>query len=243
VARAESPLVGELQPNRSLKAQVFESVRNAIVHGQLEGGRLYSVEALSRDMKVSRTPVREALLDLASRGMVRFERTQGFRVLEMSVEDLQDILTMRMVAEVPAAYRATQLITADGVEELRAQVAKTMKLKRTGKDQPLLEMDRQFHRCILETAGNMRLADHVDQLRDLMTLHGYYSNDVQRDLHRHLSQHGDIVTAMAEGDPEAAGLAMKTHLVETGRDMLRHVGNGEGTLEWADVVAVPSRRR
>jgi DNA-binding GntR family transcriptional regulator len=239
MAASEAPLVGALQPNRSLKAQVFESVRSAIVQGRLEGGKLYSVEALSREMNVSRTPVREALLDLAARGMVRFERSQGFRVLQMSVDDLREVLTMRLIAEVPAAFRATQLAGPADLADLQEQVAAMTELQRAGDSQQLLESDRRFHRRILEISGNQRLAEHVDRLRDLMTLHGYYSRDVQLDLNQHLADHDEIVGAMRRGDAAGAAEAAKSHVLNTGRDMLLHAGDSTGTLEWSDVVGPP----
>lgn len=235
----DRPLVGAVAPNRSLKTQAFESIRNAIVDGRLEGGQLYSVEAISREMNISRTPVREALLDLAGRGMVRFERSQGFRVLQMSLDDLRDILTLRLLAEVPAAYRATQRITPVGLDDLDKQNAAMDKLKRTGDDRRMLDLDREFHRTILETSGNHRLCEHVDQLRDLMTLRGYYSTDAQHDLNQHLEQHHDIVNAMRREDPSGAANAMKVHVIDTGRDLLRHAGDDTGDLEWANIVAIP----
>jgi DNA-binding GntR family transcriptional regulator len=240
VVSVEKRLVGAVAPNQSLKMQAFEAIRQAIVEGRLEGGQLYSVEAIAREMNISRTPVREALLDLAGRGMVRFERTQGFRVLQMSVDDLRDILTLRLLAEVPAAYRATQRMSPEVLDALDKQNASMKKLKRAGDSQRILGMDREFHRQILETSGNLRLSEHVEQLRDLMTLRGYYSTDVQRELNQHLSQHDDIIRAMRKGDPAGAANAMKLHVLDTGRDMLRHAGDPEGDLEWADIVAIPS---
>jgi DNA-binding GntR family transcriptional regulator len=240
VAAPDRPLVGGVvAPNRSLKAQAFEAIRTAIVEGRLDSSQLYSVETISREMSISRTPVREALLDLAGRGMVRFERNQGFRVLQMTIEDLRDILTLRLLAEVPGAYRATLRITPAGLDELDAQNAAMDKLQRKGDVRRILDLDREFHRTILQTSGNLRLCEHVEHLRDLMTLRGYYSTDAQHDLHEHLEQHHDIVDAMRRADPAGAASAMKMHVIDTGRDLLRHAGDVDGNLEWADMVVIP----
>ena len=72
---------------------------------------MHSVGSLAEMLGVSRTPVREALIELASRGMVRFERNRGVRVVETSVHDLDEIFEMRRLLEPPAARKAVEQMT------------------------------------------------------------------------------------------------------------------------------------
>ena len=112
--------IGADQP--SLAEMVFEEVRSAIVTGQLEPGSRHSVVAIADQLGVSRTPVREALLQLASHGMVRFERNRGVLILKMSPQDIREIFEMRIMLEVPSVAACVRRITADQELELGAYV-------------------------------------------------------------------------------------------------------------------------
>ena len=101
----------EIKAESSLTARVRESIRQAIIDGSLEPGSLHSVQSLADIFKVSRTPVREALIDLAGADMVEFERNRGVRILETSVHDLEEILVLRILLEVPATHRAAGRMT------------------------------------------------------------------------------------------------------------------------------------
>jgi DNA-binding GntR family transcriptional regulator len=103
----------------SLNDRVYESIRDAIILGELAPGSLHSVYELAKILEVSRTPVREALVRLADQGMVRIERNRGARILQTSAHDLEEIYSIRLMLEVPATFRATQLITAGEVRRLR----------------------------------------------------------------------------------------------------------------------------
>src|ERR1700683_2643301 len=85
----------------SLRDQGGRALEAAMVAGELRPGELYSAPALGERFGVSATPVREAMLDLARDGFVVAERNRGFRVVEMSDSDLDDILQIRLLLEVP----------------------------------------------------------------------------------------------------------------------------------------------
>ncbi len=106
----------EIKAESSITDRVRESIRQAIIDGELAPGSLHSVQSLANIFKVSRTPVREALIDLAGADMVEFERNRGVRILETSVNDLEEILVLRILLEVPATHRAAAQIDADGLE-------------------------------------------------------------------------------------------------------------------------------
>ncbi|MFC6257995.1 GntR family transcriptional regulator, partial [Kocuria oceani] len=93
----------------SLAVQVMAAVRRAVMAGQMEPGRLYSVQQLASVMNVSRSPVREGLLRLGEAGLIRFHRNRGFEIVEVSPTDVAQILAVRTALEVPAARRAAGL--------------------------------------------------------------------------------------------------------------------------------------
>src|SRR5262249_62112331 len=95
----------------SLRDQVRRSLEAAMVAGELEPGSLYSAPALGERFGVSATPVREAMLELAKDGFVMVERNRGFRVLEISEDDLDQISEIRLLLEVPSTVEVAKIIT------------------------------------------------------------------------------------------------------------------------------------
>lgn len=228
----------EIKAESSLTARVRDSIRQAIIDGQLAPGSLHSVQTLADIFKVSRTPVREALIDLASAGMVEFERNRGVRILETSVHDLEEILMLRILLEVPAAYRAATQIDDEGLRLLRAEL-KAMKAAAKAADEPTMMLhDRVFHELINAASGNARLTAYVDSLRDLILTRGVSTVDRTRSLKEIVAEHKEILAAMEARDPEAAAAAMKAHLVNTSALLLQQEGGRDSAagLGWEDLV-------
>ncbi len=228
----------EIKAESSLTARVRESIREAIIDGSLEPGSLHSVKSLADIFKVSRTPVREALIDLAGADMVEFERNRGVRILETSVHDLEEILVLRILLEVPATHRAAQSIDAAGLEELRQEMDAMVEASKDGDEPTLMQHDRRFHELINTASGNTRLTEYVDSLRDLILTRGVSTVDNTRSLSEIVAEHEVIVAALASGDADAAASAMKRHLVNTASLMLEQEGGRSSSLSlgWEDLV-------
>jgi DNA-binding GntR family transcriptional regulator len=228
----------EIKAESSLTARVRESIRQAIIDGSLEPGSLHSVKSLADIFKVSRTPVREALIDLAGADMVEFERNRGVRILETSVHDLEEILVLRILLEVPATHRAAQRIDAAGLEELRQEMDAMIDASEEGDEPTLMQHDRRFHELINTASGNTRLTEYVDSLRDLILTRGVSTVDNTRSLSEIVDEHEVIVAALASGDADAAASAMKQHLVNTASLMLEQEGGRSASLSlgWEDLV-------
>lgn len=228
----------EIKAESSLTARVRESIREAIIDGSLEPGSLHSVKSLADIFKVSRTPVREALIDLAGADMVEFERNRGVRILETSVHDLEEILVLRILLEVPATHRAAQRIDAAGLEELRQEMDAMVEASEEGDEPTLMQHDRRFHELINTASGNTRLTEYVDSLRDLILTRGVSTVDNTRSLSEIVAEHEVIVAALASGDADAAASAMKRHLVNTASLMLEQEGGRSASLSlgWEDLV-------
>jgi DNA-binding GntR family transcriptional regulator len=228
-----------LAARRTLAAHAFDAIRAAIIDGRLAAGRQYSVARLAEQFGVSRTPVREALLLLERQGVVRFERNRGVRILETSAHDLDEVFALRLLLEVPATYRACELLDADGLDALRRELAAMARLAREDEEPAFMAHDRRFHELILEASGNRRLAAIVGQLRDLVRFRGASTVGRSRDLRTVHAAHVAILDALAAGDPAAAAEAMRAHLVTTGELLLaQEEFEGEGPT-WAYLAQVP----
>jgi DNA-binding GntR family transcriptional regulator len=204
----------------TLTDRAIAALRAAIVDGRLPSGELYSVARLADRLGVSRTPVREALLLLERQGMVRFERNRGVRVLESSARDLDEVFTLRLLLEVPAARRAAELVGEEELAALSAELAAMGRLLRAEDETAFMTHDQRFHELLLAAAGNRRLVGMVGGLRDHVRFRGASTVGRGRDLCAIYDEHVRILDTLRAGDPDAVAAAMRDHLVQTRRLLL-----------------------
>lgn len=220
----------------SLTQQVHAAIRDAIVVGELAPGSLHSIAGLAERLDVSRSPVREALISLVDQGMVAFERNRGVRILETDAHDLEEVFSLRLLLEVPAARRAAQIMAPAEVERLRVALGTVEEFVGAPTPRVRQERDAAFHRVLLDTAGNRRLTRIVDGLRDHQMLSGVSSTGRGRepaDIH---AEHTLIYERVAAGDAEGAGEAMRAHLVDSARLLL---GQDSGGPPLGALLALP----
>ncbi|AIJ22107.1 GntR family transcriptional regulator [Amycolatopsis methanolica] len=222
----------------NLAGKILDELKSAIVNGELVAGSLYSVHDLAERLGVSRTPVREALIQLAERGMVRFERNRGVRILQTSLHDLEEVFAIRLLLEVPATHRAVTQRTAAWVKELGAQL-KAMRAAAEKRDEAtFMAADRRFHEVINEASGNVRLARYIDSLRDMVLLRGASTVDTSRSLSDILGEHEEIFALIEAGKADEAAESMRAHLLNTARLLIGQEAAASGdpvppvSLEW-----------
>jgi len=192
-------------------------VRASIIGGELEPGELYSVAELAETLQVSRTPVREALIELATRGMVRFERNRGVRILGTSITDLEQIFEIRLLLEVPAARKAVRRMRPEEVKALRGHLTAMVRAAGAGDVARLWVHDRQFHRALMVASGNRRLAEYVDTLRDMVLVRGVTTAGRARSLDAIVAEHRAILERVEAGDADGTAAALRVHIQQTAR--------------------------
>ncbi|MGE2832928.1 GntR family transcriptional regulator [Mycobacterium sp. SMC-4] len=204
----------------SLTDRVYEELMRAIRAGELQPGSMHSVVEISGRLGVSRTPVREALLRMASNGMVRFERSRGVRILEVSTHDIEEIYSLRMMLEVPSAYRAAELLTEESLGAIEEAFGRMQAAAKAGDEASFQSADVDFHAAILDVAGNRRVTEVVANTRVQMMDRGL-STTVTRTLADILLVHERILDAIRDRDSGASAARMRDHLVETVELLLR----------------------
>lgn len=207
----------ELSIGGSLTDQAYETLRAAIVAGELRPGGLYSVHDLAALLNVSRTPVREALIRLASKGMVRFERNRGVRILQTTAHDLQEVFELRLLLEVPATRLAAVRRGPAELAELRGVHGEMCRVAESGDEDRFMRLDRRFHEVLLEASGNHRLSAFVSSLRDMVLTRGLCTAGASRSLHDIAAEHAGVLERIEAREGQAAAAAMREHLLQTAR--------------------------
>lgn len=197
--------------------QAVAAVRAAIDDGRMKPGVRYSVYQLAESLRVSRTPVREALLRLEEVGLITFEARQGFHIRLPHATDIADIFAVRLALELPAVRRAAGTRDPGLARALRAERTRMRAAARDGGEDVFMRHDRRLHDLILQWAGNERARAIVATLRETTRLLGASTAERTRTITDIDDEHSPIVDAIIAGDPAAAEAAMRRHLVNTGR--------------------------
>ena len=196
----------------SLRDQAKRAVRGRIVAGDLVPGELYSVAFFSERLGVSATPIREALLDLASDGLLEVVRNRGFRVVQLTDHDLDEILDLRLLLEVPTLGRIADRLTPEQLAEVGDLAAAIEPSARDGDVAGFIEADRRFHLELLTYAGNRRLVELIGKLRDQMRMPQLAEAG---HLQSSMAEHHEILDALRRGDRPGVESVMRRHLEHT----------------------------
>ena len=199
----------------SLREQVRRALEAALVAGELRAGEIYSAPSLAEEFGVSATPVREAMLDLVKDGFVEVVRNKGFRVLEVSEADLDQISEIRLLLEVPTTVRAAEVLTPENLEHLADIADEITSAASNGDVITYLDADRRFHLELIATVGNQRLTDLVDRLRRQTRLSGLHNLARTGRLVASADEHHEILAALKAFDTDAVTRLMNAHIAHT----------------------------
>lgn len=211
----EAPILLRLGERDSVRAQVTQALRGAIITGVMRPGELYSAPMLAEQFGVSATPVREAMVDMVAEGLVEAVRNRGFRVTMPTDAELDDMAEVRLLIEVPTVARIAQRFEPSWVgvvERLRRVADEIVACAETGDLIGYVEADRRFHLGLLELAGNEQLVKVVGDLRARSRLYGLKELHASGALARSAAEHHTLLGLVAGGDADAAADLMRGHI-------------------------------
>ncbi|MFJ2267713.1 GntR family transcriptional regulator [Streptomyces sp. NPDC087228] len=148
----------------SVRGQILDALRAALVDGQLVPGQVYSAPALGARFGVSATPVREAMQQLAVEGAVEVVPNRGFRVSQRGPRELAELAEVRALVEVPVILRLARTVPPARWCALRPLADATVAAAAMGDRASYAESDRAFHSGVLALCGNEQLVMVADDL-------------------------------------------------------------------------------
>jgi len=199
----------------SLREQVTRALEAAVIAGELQPGVIYSAPGLAERFGVSATPVREAMLDLVGEGMVEPVRNRGFRVIEVSEADLDQISQIRLLVEVPTMGQVAKLLTAEKIAELNALGQAIEEAAQQRNLIEYLDCDRKFHAQLISAIANSRLTELVDRLRRQARLFGLQELADTGKLVASAQEHRTLLRVLQSGDVAASESLMTAHIAHT----------------------------
>lgn len=212
---------------RLLRQWVTERIRTDILEGRLTAGEWLRQEQLAQRYEVSQMPVREALKQLISEGLVVHEARRGARVVSVTRQDVADLYACRAVVEGMAARSAAMHITPEQLAEMRRLLGEMKSHLGSPHIAEYRELNRRFHSIISAAAPDRSFLAHtLSQIWSTFPsmlwsnvattakapLPGRAPHDV--------SEHEAILAALEAHDPDQAERAVRAHIEEAGRLLL-----------------------
>ncbi|WP_327633639.1 GntR family transcriptional regulator [Kribbella sp. NBC_00482] len=206
------PSVRRLAQRENLRDSVANALRAAVISGELKPGEVYSAPTLGARFGVSATPVREAMLDLVREGLVISLRNKGFRVTDVSDEDLDNLAALRQLIEPPTIRDVVPAIPAKDYPQLRRLAEDIVVAAEAGDLIAYIEADRVFHVTLLAYSGNQKLVDVVSDLRSQTRLLGLTPLVESGRLVPSATEHHELLDLVESGDGEGAEQLMRRHI-------------------------------
>ena len=195
-----------------LRDVVFNTLRQAILRGELKPGERLMEIALANRLGVSMTPVREAIRMLELEGLVNMIPRKGAQVAQITEQDLNDVLEVRLGLEELAVRFACERITDEEIKELGLAVKEFEKKMKEDDLSAQAEADVKFHEIIYGATHNRRLVQIINNIREQMYRYRIeYLKDVES-RKTLVKEHYEICDALNHRDAESAVEKMCIHI-------------------------------
>ena len=190
----------------------YETILENILSGTLPSGTVVSEVSLAQDLRISRTPVHQALARLAKEGLIEHRAGRKPRIARFGRDDVLEIYDMRLLLETAATQRAAKRMDARVLTELTREADQLAAAPDSADwTRAALEFDVRFHDAVSIASGNRRLRQEIAkyrlQVRAFCRMTGSVGN-----LREALAEHQIVLKALADRNPAAAGQAMAKHV-------------------------------
>ena len=196
----------------SLREKIYQAVRDDITYGRLSSGERLVESMLVERFRASRSPIREALRQLVSEGLITFERNKGITVSKLSTREVDEIYTLRWLLESYAARLTAGKATKKDLKYLNDL---SKKLRAAAKENDLmswLENNTLFHDFLVHNSGNKNLERTLDTLKRRVYHYKYIIIRIPGHFEEYIQQHEGILEGCETNDGAMAEKYMKVHL-------------------------------
>lgn len=195
-----------------LRDVVFNTLRQAILRGELKPGERLMEIQLANKLGVSRTPIREAIRKLELEGLVLMIPRKGAEVAEITEKNLRDVLEVRRALEELAVRLTCERITAEQIEELKVTAREFETATKSNDVTKIAEADVKFHDVIYMATDNQRLIQLLNNLREQMYRYRVEYLKRKEVYPKLMQEHEEIIGAISAGRKDDACLMVCEHV-------------------------------
>jgi DNA-binding GntR family transcriptional regulator len=198
-----------------LSKLAYDALLKSILSGQMHPGEIHNEMVLAKGLGISRTPVREALLELSVQGLVTFLPRKGVVVNQFTMKDIDEIFEVRRAIESAAMEKIAALKPLPDLSPIQKMIDKQRAAKEKGEFMTYLKTDRDYHVSFSKMTGNSRIVAISENLRNMIHLMGTQALMLEGRAEGVIREHEAIVAAIQSGDPQQAREAMIDHLLKS----------------------------
>ncbi len=205
-----------------VREKVYNYLKSAILSGDFDPGERLTEENLAKKLKVSRTPVREALHKLESEGLIKARKKRGFIASHDSKEEVEELLELRAVLEGYTLRLISERISEEALEELNGLVEKAEDALDKNKIDEVFRWNTQFHDRLHELVFDRhRLHNLIVDMRRYVLRYRKDTLQYPDGGKRAIEGHQKILLALKLHDPELCERLMRDHIREAKEDALQ----------------------
>ncbi len=206
-----------------LRDVVFNTLRKAILTGQLKPGERLMEVHLANSLGVSRTPIREAMRKLELEGLVIMIPRRGAEVARITEKSLKDVLEVRRTLDALSVELACERITQEEIEHLQ-QACHEFEVATKGKDASVMaKADVALHDIIVQATGNLRLQQLVNNLSEQMYRYRFVYIREESKHDKLVDEHREIYESIASRDKVRAAKAAKLHIDNQEKSVMEQI--------------------
>lgn len=214
--------------NPPLTERVYSTVRNRIIDGKLRPGEAVSELGLSRDLDVSRTPVREAVKRLVAENLLQVTRRGSLCVYAPTIQDVAEIYHARGLLEGAAAGLAALAKTDELIADLEDILRQTQVCVDECRVSEGAQLNTRFHELILTASQNGRISSLIAGLNPAIVRYRRLSLTFPEHLSRSHEEHREIVRLIRDGSPAEVEAHVRGHILRAGARVVMAVHQMEG---------------
>src|SRR5512139_1291378 len=225
----ESTSFGGIQVSKrkSLREEVYDSLKKSILHGKLTAGQRLIEEQLAHQVGISRTPVREAFHKLERDELVSRLPKGGFAVREFTKADVEEIFGIRCALESYAAYLATLHITPDKISALEKKLEELQKALEGRDTNKVVQLNTEFHNLLYKACKSKKLADMINNYTDYFYRYRAAFPISEDNFKYTVEDHKSMLDAMKKKNPRLVEKLVRAHLEKTKELVLEAVDEGK----------------
>ncbi|WP_134700762.1 GntR family transcriptional regulator [Ammoniphilus sp. YIM 78166] len=201
--------------NETTKERVYRQIKNAVLHGQIPGNEIFTEVQLAEMLNTSRTPVREAILDLSKEGLITTVPRKGLQVRKITHSELEQIFLLRTSIESEIMKALTESITDEQLEVLSEICNLQEEAMNNNENERFINLDQEFHLNLVRFVKFELVEQVLLNLHDLSQLIGLQAIQKQNRMKEVLDEHRNIIRALSDKDKGLAVEVMIDHLNRT----------------------------
>jgi len=218
-----------IKNTKSIRQKIYDHLREQLLNGEIPPHQHLIEAKIAKEIGTSRTPVREALHSLELEGLIESIPRVGYVVKPIKEAEVEEICEIRTAIEGVAARWALKNAFQKLIDELRENILVSEDKVIHGDPRAFIDLDAQFHEIIARHSGSKRLQELSQTLRRHMLRYRVQSIYLIDNVLSAIQGHKNILEAIEKGDLEEVSKAIKCHLEQSKKDILRYAFKEAGS--------------